>query len=79
MQRAVALAVNLIWLKYDEDKSGDLDYDEALGFIKEVMNTMNPDLIIQEEIFREFFNKHDVDGGGSLDKDEMTEMIMTLL
>jgi hypothetical protein len=62
------MTVNLIWLKYDTNNSGDLDKQEALAFTREVIATLEPGLEISEYRFNKIFSRLDADNGGTLDK-----------
>ena len=55
------LAVNLIWIKYDEDNSGDLDFEEAKSFMTEVMTNMDGNFVLSEKRFKQHFDKYDID------------------
>jgi hypothetical protein len=57
----VQLAVNLIWIKYDEDNSGDLDFEEAKSFMTEVMTNMDGNFVLSEKRFKQHFDKYDID------------------
>ena len=71
--------MNLIWIKYDEDESGDLDYEEARSFMNEVMKNMDDAFELSDNRFRKHFEKYDKDKGGTLDKEEMTGLITDML
>jgi len=55
------MTVNLIWLQFDVDRSGDLDKTEAFLFTQEVLKTLEPDYQLSEYIFDLVFKKFDTD------------------
>ena len=64
--------INQLWEKYDDDNSGELDYDEAKNFIKEVIGD------IPEEMFKYCYDLCEEDKSGAFDKLEMVDLINVL-
>lgn len=61
-----------IWNQFDDDNSGDLDQEEAYKFMESlVKNKKGPNQTLDYKEFQKFFQKHDSDGDGSLDKQEV--------
>ena len=61
--------INQIWLKYDTDNSGELDYKQTKKYVKQAIGN------ISDEIFIHVFNMFDNDNSGSIDKHEMIDFM----
>ena len=61
--------VTEVWAKYDEDKSGKLEYVEAEKFLDDCLTKMFGRKPSKEEI-ETHFKQIDTDGSGDLDKEE---------
>ena len=79
LARAVKLAVDLIWLQYDQDGSGELDFEEARNFLKEVLASVNDQLTFDDKKFAKMFHQYDASKDGTLSKEEMTHMVQALV
>ena len=66
--------VDAIWLKYDLNKNGVLDRDEAYAFLKDMMSEVTGQIPTQEEI-ESNFRILDEDGSGDVSKEETYKFI----
>lgn len=62
--------IDAIWEKYDDDKSGALDFEETLCFVRDII-----DQNITAEAFKDVFEEFDADGSGTIDRDEIAVFI----
>ena len=65
--KAVA-EVEKIWILYDLDNNGELDFIETKAYLKEMAY---PYLSITDDRLDEIFRSIDFDGSGTIDKTEM--------
>ena len=72
----VIAEVEKIWILYDLDENGELDYEEISHYLKEVAY---PHLKMTQDHIRSIFDSIDSDGNGTIDKDEMVKFVDTLL
>ena len=68
--------VERIWLLYDIDENGTLDYDEIKMYLDEEGTKY---LSLNDKQKKRLFDKIDVDGSGTIDKDEMIEFLNILM
>jgi len=69
-----------IWTQFDDDNSGDLDQEEAYKFMSSlVKNRVKANQSLDYEEFKKFFQKHDADGDGSLDRGEIETMLLGII
>ena len=64
------IRVDALWAKYDEDKSGVLEWNEAQKFLKESM-TQSTGKVPSISQIKEVFNEIDENGDNVLDKNEV--------
>ena len=70
--------VEEIWGEYDKDRSGTLDREECQRFIMTTMSEcMGPAAVqgFSVDDFNQAFDKFDLDGNGTIEKDEMVTFI----
>ena len=68
--------VEKVWIIYDVDESGELEYDEIKSYLKEMAF---PHLEIADSELRAVFDTIDVDNSGSIDKSELLDFIRKLV
>ena len=68
--------VEKIWILYDLDENGTLDYEEIELYLKEMAY---PNLNLTTEHITELFNRIDLDRNGTIDKTEMNDFIGSVL
>ena len=68
----VAAEVEKIWITYDLDKNGVLDFDEVKVYLKKVCPHMPEDQLIH------VYNKIDLNKNGTIDKEEMAVFVKAL-
>ena len=66
--------VDAIWYKYDQNKNGVLDREEAFAFLKDMMAEVTGQTPTQEEI-ESNFKILDEDGSGDVSKEETYKFI----
>ena len=59
----------------DDDGNGDLDINECRSFCRKLMLQTYPEMIWDEERYKQGFYAIDVDKGGSIDFEEMFQII----
>ena len=64
-----------VFSEADEDGNGDLDINECRDFCKMLMQRTYPGTSWDDERFKQGFYAIDVDKGGSIDFDELFEII----
>ena len=55
-----------MWLLYDDDENGSLDYDEVREYIRE---QAYPHLKLSENQYKKIFKEIDIDGSNTVDKE----------
>ena len=60
--------IEKLWIMYDEDKSGTLDFDEVLDYLN---TRAYPHLALSLEQIQNIWDSIDTDGNGTIDKKEM--------
>lgn len=60
-----------IWIKYDKDNSGALDFNETKNFVTSTLNDMEENVQFSDADFEACFKEFDMDGNGTICKDEM--------
>ena len=73
--KAVA-EVEKIWILYDLDNNGELDFTETKAYLKEMAY---PYFSITDEKLDEIFRSIDCDGSGTIDKKEMKLFVQKLM
>ena len=68
--------VEKIWILYDLDENGTLDYEEIELYLKEMAY---PNLDLSTEQIEVLFNRIDIDGDRTITKTEMNEFIASVL
>ena len=74
-QDAVNKYIDILWDKYDTDKSNDLDKEEFKFFMQDLIGFQFTD----PSTINEMFDQVDVDGSGCIDRDEMKIFVSHLL
>ena len=72
----VLAEVEKIWIIYDLDQSGTLEFKEICKYLKE---TAYPYLTLSDQTLKELFDGMDVDGDGSITKPEMCSFVKSLI
>ena len=72
----VLAEVEKIWILYDLDQNGTLDFDEICNYLKEMAY---PDLSLSDKDLKRLFDKIDVNGDMSVSKDEMGLFVDSLI
>ena len=75
LDMVIMRCVDDIWRDYDEDNSGELDKDETKNFVFDTLKEMSDDCQFNEDDFEKCFCEFDVDGSGTIEKDEMVLFI----
>ena len=65
-----------IWILYDQDDNGALDFEEVESYLKEMAY---PHLTLTDENLQELFARIDIDGDKTISKDEMNVFIGSVL
>ena len=68
--------VEKIWILYDLDDNGTIDFDEMKLYIKE---TAFKSLKLSDEQLIEIYGTIDADGNGTIDRDEMAQFLKLLI
>ena len=68
--------VEKIWIVYDRNQDGMLDYDEISEYLQ---NEAYPDLTLTELQLHKIFSNIDIDGSGYIDKKELEVFVTKLL
>ena len=68
--------VEKIWILYDADNNGKLDFEEVESYLKEMAF---PHLKLTDREVREIFDEIDDDGNGSIDKKEMFQFVCKIM
>ena len=79
IDEAITAIIDIIWEKYDEDDSGQLDKAESKPFINEIFGDLSQDKETADELFENIFNEFDDDRSGTIDKDEMLGFVRRML
>jgi hypothetical protein len=72
-------AVKEIWHEFDEDGSGELDYDETKKFIESTLSNLEDQGEFSDEDFAKMFKEFDKDGSGTIEMDEMAIFIKKIV
>ena len=68
--------VEKIWILYDLDNNGELDFDEISRYLDEVAY---PHLSLTQRDLKTIFESIDADNSGSINKQEMVRFVDNLL
>ena len=72
--------VDLIFGKFDSDKNGSIDMEEAKPiFIEELKKSGATKLIVDDKVLEEYFKKADLNNDGVISKEEAAIFIGTYL
>ena len=72
--------VDLIFSKFDSDKNGSIDMEEAKPiFIEELKKSGATKLIVDDKVLEEYFKKADLNNDGVISKEEAAIFIGTYL
>ena len=63
--------VEALWEKYDADRSGVLEWDEAVLFLEQSIKNSSGEAWVPMSQIRSMFDEIDEDGNGVLDKVEV--------
>ena len=64
-----------VFSEADDDGNGDLDINECRNFCKTLMESTYPDMHWNEERYKQGFYSIDIDKGGTIDCEELYEII----
>ena len=67
-----------IWIKYDTDGNGELDFDEVKALVKEMLHESSKDADFSLDEFKTLFAEFDANGNDVIDKNEMKRFILQL-
>ena len=79
MKQMIEKVINSIWAKFDKDKNGELDRNEARKFITATIAEMGTRETVTTDAFNTMFEEMDVNGNGRVDKEEMAIQIKKFL
>ena len=68
--------VEKVWILYDLDNSGELEFDEIEKYLKEMAF---PHLTHSDDDLHKIFDEIDTDGSGAIDKQELYHFIKKLM
>ena len=68
--------VEKIWILYDLDDNGELDYEEMADYLKDMTY---PYLNLTDDEISKMASKIDIDQSGLIDKKEMTNFVLELI
>ena len=72
--------VEEIWNDFDDDFSNTLDEQECYNFMNVlVQKKSGANQALEFKEFQKFFSKHDADGDGFLDKEEVVTIFLDLI
>ena len=71
IEKVIDKSIESIWLLYDQDHSGYLDKDETKKFVQNILNNAGENNKYSESNFEKCFKEFDMDGSGTISKDEM--------
>ena len=77
-EEALMETVNNIWEKWDKNENGNLDKAEMRQFVEATLLEAGQDGKAQrlsDEEFNSIFNEFDIDGSGTIEKDEMAILV----
>lgn len=69
----------MLWDTYDADKSGALDKVETKQFLKEALGNFGSRNALSNQNFEKVFAEFDQDNSGTIERDEMAQVIKQLL
>ena len=75
---ALMETVNNIWEKWDKNANGNLDKAEMRQFVETTLLESGQDGIaerLSDDEFNAIFNEFDIDGSGTIEKDEMAILV----
>lgn len=70
--------VDEIWFDFDQDLSGSLGKEETMLFVNQLYSQLGLKAIDRQE-FDQRFKDLDIDGNGTVDKQEMVHFVLGLL
>ena len=76
------MAIDKIWDTYDLDHSGTLDINECKKFVEDTFGKLGSGCkysTFGDELFNYVFAKHDKDDSGEIEREEMFELIKSIL
>lgn len=77
IKEVIESVISEIWNKYDKDKSGELDKDEARDFVKAELQELGEGCIFNEQEFDALFKESfDEDGDARIQRDEMRKFLL---
>lgn len=65
----------MLWDTYDADNSGELDKKETKLFLEEALGNFGSNNKLSQENFDKVFAEFDQDGSGTIERDEMADVI----
>ena len=77
-EEALMETVNNIWEKWDKNENGNLDRQEMRAFVEATLveaGQENTSQRLSEEEFDSIFREFDIDGSGTIEKDEMAILV----
>ena len=76
MDNVIKMCVDAIWDKYDTDLNGSLDKEETKRFVQDTISDVaDTTQVFNDRDFDQCFAEFDVDGSGTIEKDEMADFI----
>lgn len=71
----VTLLIDIIWDRYDKDKSGTLEISELHNFLNEFYSDAGLDAMVFEFEVEDLINEIDKSGDGIIQKDELIKFM----
>lgn len=78
-QQDVRRQIDSLWVFYDRDRSGELDFQESKEFLKDLVMQLELQTEITDHFFKDMFILFDSDNNQNLDRNEMFYFICSLL
>jgi len=75
IDNVIKKCVDDIWKDYGKKGSDSLNKDETRKFVMETLASMKDDEAFSEADFEECFKEFDLDGSGTIEKEEMVMFI----